>query len=114
MVNFRIVNGKELPYEDIKNDYVNGLKGKPLRDKYGITTTKYSKLLKRMEEDGVKTRRKKDKTYRTPTYIHYSRTQNIFKVERFIEGKRVYGGSFKRRIDAELRVKELNENGWVV
>lgn len=115
MVNFHIVDGEEPSYEDIKKDYLNGLKGDNLRAKYHISPKKYTKILKEFEKDGIKTqRRRKGKTYKKPKYYSYNINTHRFIVERQINGKRIYGGCFKRRIDAEQRVKELEANGWVV
>lgn len=111
---FKIVDGDYLPYDDIKKDYENGLVGKALMEKYGITNLAYTGILNRLEADGVKISRNKQKKRRKPTYVHYNRTQNNYIVERIINGKRIYGGSFKKRIDAELRRNELEANGWVV
>lgn len=111
---FRVVDGDYLPYDEIKKDYENGITGNTLKKKYNITHRGYKSILDRLEADGVKLVRGRQKKRRKPTHIHYNRTQNNYKVEKIINGKRIYGGSFKNRVDAELRRNELEANGWVV
>ena len=113
-MNFTISDGDYIPYEDIKKDYIAGLVGNALKEKYNISHGMYRSLLARLEEDGVKLVRGRRKKQRKPSYIHYNRTQNNYKVERTINGKKIYGGSFKRLVDAELRRNELEANGWVL
>lgn len=113
MVNFTISDGDKIPYESIKQDYINGLRGDKLREKYNLTTKRYSGLLKDFEADGVQTGRRQKK-YRKPKYFSYNQNQKSYVVQKTINGERIYGGTFKRRIDAEQRVKELNANGWIV
>lgn len=108
-MNFRIVSAEELPYDDIKRDYINGIQGRRLSEKYNLTSSMYSRLLKYFEADGIKTNRK-HKTYRKPTYVHYNKATGFYKIEKTINGKRTYGGCFKKRADAERKVREL---GWL-
>ena len=111
---FRVVDGDYLPYDEIKKDYENGITGNALKKKYNITHRGYKSILDRLEADGVKLVRGRQKKRRKVTNIHYNRTQNNYKVEKIINGKKIYGGSFKKRADAELRRNELEANGWVV
>ena len=112
-MNFTISDGDYIPYEDIKKDYIAGLVGKALKEKYNITPAMYKSLLARLEDDGVKlVWSRKKKQQRKPSYIHYNRTHDNYKVERIINGKKIYGGSFKRLVAAELRRNELEANGW--
>ena len=111
---FRVVDGDYLPYDEIKKDYENGIVGNALKKKYRITDLAYKGLLSRFKDDGVRLVRDRQRKRRKPSYIHYNRTQDNYKVERVINGKKIYGGSFKKRVDAELRRNELEANGWVV
>lgn len=108
-MNFRIVEGEELPIDDIKRDWINGIRGSRLCEKYNITSARYTRLLKELEAEGYKTGRKV-KTYKKPSYIYYNRSTGFYAIEKTINGKRTYGGCFKKRADAEQKVREL---GWL-
>lgn len=111
-MNFTISDGEYIPYEDIKKDYINGLRANALQEKYNISPGMYKSLLDRFEAEGVKVARRRKKKCRKPSYIHYNRAYDHYIVERIINGKKIYGGAFKKKAEAELRRNELEANGW--
>ena len=110
-MNFKIRDGDYLPYDEIKKDYENGLVGKALMDKYGITNKAYTGLLDRLEADGVKLARKRyaKKPIKKPTYV-YPAGNRSWMVRKWVNGEYIYGGCFKTKALAEQKVREL---GWV-
>ena len=114
MPNFRIVENEYVPMDDIKKDWINGLRGNELRKKWGMSTRKYSRMLDELEADGYKTKHRRKKQSKTPKNVYYDVRTKRFTVKKMINGEYIYGGCFTKRCDAEQRVKELNENGWVV
>ena len=57
-MNFKIIEGENVDmYDEMKQDYLNGIIDKDFREKWGIGTTAYKTLLKRFREDGIVIRR---------------------------------------------------------
>ena len=112
---FSIREGNPINYDDVKQDYINGLVGNKLMAKYGIGSSQYTSLLKRFREDGIPINKQGEiSPVKEPKYYHkmVSKCNMYFVVKRTIEGVLYYGGVYKTEIEAKQRVNELNNIGW--
>ena len=111
MANFNIIENGYTSIDAAKKDWIKGIRGDRLRKKHNMTTRKYTRMLKELEDDGYKTGLRKKK-YRKPSHIAFDKYTQRFIVKKMIDGKVIYGGCFRKRCDAEKRVIELDKNGW--
>ena len=115
MVECRVVDGEYPEYEEIKEAYLNGIRGAKLREKFGIGTSAYKTLLKEFREDGIIIAQKgRVKVGNTPKYYYRASfgEHTYWVVRRTINWKVYNFGYFKSKAEAQQKVKELEENGW--
>ena len=112
---FNIVESKTLNYEEVKQAYLNGIRGNRLRKKFGIGRSQYTRLLNRFREDGIIIPKKGNVAINnTPKYYYNNICNGIpyWTVSRTINYKHHYFGHYKTEAEAQQRVKELQENNW--
>ena len=116
MVNCRIIEEDYVDrYEEMKEAYLSGVRGKRLREMFGIGKSAYKRLLNEFREDGIEiAHRGRVKVGSTPkhyclaTYGQY----RYWVVRRTINWKVYNFGYFKSEAEAQAKVRELEANGW--
>ncbi|MBR0059629.1 MAG: hypothetical protein IJP99_10685 [Methanobrevibacter sp.] len=115
-MNFKIVDGNPIDYEEVKKDYLNGIVSKALCKKHNIGTSQYLRILKRFREEGVIGKGRiyrngvtNPKWYRTTTSSNGTKS---YEVRRMFNTKMYTFGRFKTEEEAQARVEELKSNGW--
>ena len=105
-LNFKIVEQKEVPYETLKEAYLNGLRGDRFREKFGMGTCQYTRLLRDFREDGIIIP-KRGKTAINKEIRWYSHegsaNYDYYVVKRIVNGKRHIFGRFKTEAEAKHR-----------
>lgn len=114
-MNFNIIESSSVDhYEEMKKDYINGIIGEELRNKWDIGTTSYLNFLKRLKGDGVKISKggAKRKITHLPPHV-YQRENKSFFIQKYINGRgSCYYGTYYTIEEAEAKVNELQDNGW--
>ena len=114
-ITFTIRDGTYLDYDSAKQDYLDGIRGKTLQEKYDMSTSSYKKFLRDLREEGITTPRRGGYNkliaprYYTKVVTHGS---TYYVVKRIINKETIYGGYYKNEEDAIERVKELEANNW--
>lgn len=114
-MNFNIVEKKESSYEDMKEAYLNGIRGKQLREMFDIGSSAYTRLLKEFREDGIIVPHRGNNKINKPIKNYYYRVINgigYWVVSKKINYKTYYFGHYHSKAEAEERVKELKQNNW--
>lgn len=109
VVNFNLIEGDynpNFPYDTVKKEYRDGLPVKEIRKKHGLNNGQWSRFLKELKSEGFPLRGD------NPRFYIHDKTRRMYKVERVINGKRVFFGYFKTEEEAQARVKQLKENNW--
>ena len=112
---FNIVDGEQIDYEEIKQAYLEGVRGRKLREMFGIGTSQYTRILVRFREDGIIVPQKGNVVVNNePKYYQRNMCNGIcyWVVSRTVNWKRHYFGRYKTEAEAQARVKELKENNW--
>ena len=113
-MNFKIKEQKTINYNQAKEAYQQGIKGKKLRRMFNLGTSQYMALLKDFRAEGlpVKTTSNKPKREIKKYYKHLCKGITYWSVSKIKNGETHYFGHYKTQAEAEARVKELKENNW--
>lgn len=113
-LSFNIVEQKQVDYDAVKQDYLNGIIGMELREKHGLGGSAYLRLLKRFREEGIPVPNKSPKKSRKCKYYYreFKRGKPYWSVRKWINGEVVWFGGYWTEAEAKQRVKELRENNW--
>ena len=116
MVNCRIIEEDYVDrYAEMKEAYLNGIRGARLREKFGMGRSAYKRLLNEFREDGVTiSHRGRVKVDSKPKY-YYPATYGTYRywvVRRTINWKVYNFGYFKSEAEAQQKVRELEQNNW--
>lgn len=114
-MNFKIVEGVSLDYDEAKKAYLNGIRGVNLRKMFNIGSSQYQRLLTRFREDGIIIPRKGNVSVgKQPKYYYRNlcKGRSYWTVSRTINWKRHYFGHYKTQAEAKAKVKELEANNW--
>ena len=113
---FKIVEGKTLDYETVKEAYLSGIYGVELREMFGMGTSQYSTMLKRFREDGIHVPKHGNiRPNNLPRNYHprKSHGRTYWIVTKTINWKKYNFGSYKTEEEAKARVQELRESNWM-
>lgn len=115
VVNFRLVEQKDTPYDVLKQAYLDGLRGDAFRKKFGLGTSQYSRLLRDFREDGIEVPKqgrtpvnKETRWYACEGYGEY----RYYVVKRVVNKKKYTFGRFKTEAEAQRCVRDCIANNW--
>ena len=112
MTNFNIIESdwtKEFysTYNRIKQDILNGVKVKEIKNKYELSDGKWGAYRKELIKDGLIKTRKQQKNGK-----YYTCYRNRFHVQKVIDYKKYHIGTFETEAQAKLCVKLMQECNW--
>ena len=114
-LNFRVVEQETVPYETLKQAYLNGIRGKKLMEMYGMGSSQYTRLLRDFREDGIVVPRRGNTSINENTkwYSHQGFGRYTYwVVKRTINGQKYTFGRYKTEAEAQKKVEELKKNNW--
>lgn len=111
---FHIIEGKskDVDYESFKEDYMNMyISRKEMLEKYDLSVNRYLKLGKRVYKDTGFKRRRGVSVITPYTNIRLT-TDGGYRIDKLIDGKRLYGGTYES-IDKAREVRDyLIKHNW--
>ena len=93
-------------YPQVKQDYINGMKVKNIRNKYNLTEGQWIAFRKELTNDGV------IKPKQSPRYYTYDKRKDRYIVQRHINGKTVRYDEYKTEKEAQQCIELLKEYHW--
>lgn len=108
-MNFNIVDGTPINYEEVKQAYLNGVRGENLREMFNLGSSSYKRLLKSFREEGITVQGKDTARNYYKQTIH---GQDYYTVYKTVKGKKIYFGHFKTEKEAKDHVEYLKKNNW--
>lgn len=97
-------------YPKIKQDILDGVKIKNIREKYDIPTGQWAKFRKKLIEDGII--KSREQSRKDSKFYYYNSHDNRYFVVKTINKKKVWFGKYVREEDAINVVAKLKEYGW--
>lgn len=112
-LNFNIVDGNPVDYDEVKKDYLNGIISDELCEKHGMGKSQYSRLLKQFKEEGIYITIKRNGVKNPRWYCILKKGEKkTYRVQRMFNKKLYKFGTYKTEEEAKKRVEELKANGW--
>ena len=107
-VEFRVLDGNEGYYEDFDcfvDLYKSDVSVNRIKDSLGLSPAKYKHYLERAVDDGLV-------ALRVSSFNNYYYSKGVYCVQKYLNGRMVYFGSYKSEDDARFVVSELKKCGW--
>lgn len=112
---FNIHDGTTASYQEMKEAYLSGVRGKNLRKQFGIGTSRYKRLLDEFRADGIIVPKRGRTRINKPVKNYYFAEYGMYRywvVKKTINNTIHHFGHYKSEAEAQKRVQELKSNHW--